>query len=134
MACGASSAGPLFNLELLKTRPPFHQSKKLQAFSFNTHLSSAFSSTCNGHCRAKYAIFPYLTGPRLRFSNRFSVKAQKLTDPFVGFCFYACWIVEVNDVFVCLVRLELRERTCQGTKLSRLFLTQATKNNFLGFL
>ncbi|KAH7542409.1 hypothetical protein FEM48_Zijuj02G0070400 [Ziziphus jujuba var. spinosa] len=76
MACGASSTGPLFNLELVKTRPPFHQSKKLQAFSANTLFSSGLSSTCNSHCSAKYAIFPYLNGPRLRCSKGFSVGAQ----------------------------------------------------------
>ncbi|KAF3454652.1 hypothetical protein FNV43_RR05100 [Rhamnella rubrinervis] len=79
MASSASTAA-LFNLKLLNTRPPFHQSKKPRALFFNTHISPPLSSTYNGQCKGKYALFPHLTGRRLKFS----VKAQKLKDPFVG--------------------------------------------------
>ena len=121
------STQSLFNLKLSHS----HRSKPSQALISYTNLSTLkhpSSSTNITRFKASFSVFPklpVLSGRR----RKFNVRTQNPITPFTIFCFYV-FLGDSFCVFVC--RLEFRKSMLLGKRMSRLYLTQRLRRNFLG--
>lgn len=136
-----TSTRSFFNLKLSgETAPPLHQPKKKPVTLFlNPRFAPPLLSSCNQCFRANSVTFSNPSTPR----HGFSVKAYKLNKPFSDFCFsLRFWVVELILIFLCnflldffVCRLDHSQIILQGMMmLSRLFLKQPNRRNFLGRL